>query len=128
MGKRGCVVPRSVGVSCYYDPTTGQFLTRDPISALTRSAYGYVGGNPLNGVDPSGLQAAGWGCKNEGGGPNDLLSQTDDWAGYVAIVFGVCALVTAGVRTVAGSIAAGVVAGTGTALDSTLKAESLVYS
>jgi RHS repeat-associated protein len=39
----------------YYDPTTGQFLTRDPANALTRSAYGYVGGNPLNAADPSGL-------------------------------------------------------------------------
>ena len=39
----------------YYDPATGQFLSRDPIEAETRSAYGYVGGNPLNGTDPSGL-------------------------------------------------------------------------
>ncbi len=39
----------------YYDPTTGQFLTRDPANALTRSAYGYVYGNPLNMTDPSGL-------------------------------------------------------------------------
>ncbi len=39
----------------YYDPTTGQFLTRDPIEAITRSAYGYVYGNPLNATDPSGL-------------------------------------------------------------------------
>ena len=39
----------------YYDPGTGQFLTRDPIEAVTRSPYGYVGGNPLNRVDPSGL-------------------------------------------------------------------------
>jgi RHS repeat-associated protein len=39
----------------FYDPSTGQFLTRDPLNALTRSAYGYVGGNPLNRADPSGL-------------------------------------------------------------------------
>lgn len=38
----------------YYDPETAQFLTRDPITALTRSPYGYVEGNPLNAVDPSG--------------------------------------------------------------------------
>ena len=38
----------------YYDPTTGQFISQDPLVALTRSAYGYVGGNPLNGIDPSG--------------------------------------------------------------------------
>jgi RHS repeat-associated protein len=39
----------------YYDPTTAQFLTRDPIEALTRSAYGYAGNNPINMIDPSGL-------------------------------------------------------------------------
>lgn len=39
----------------FYDPATGQFLTRDPIESITRSAYGYVGGSPLNGTDPSGL-------------------------------------------------------------------------
>jgi RHS repeat-associated protein len=39
----------------FYDPGTGQFLSRDPANAMTRSAYGYVGGNPLNATDPSGL-------------------------------------------------------------------------
>ena len=39
----------------YYDPATGQFLTRDPIEAETREPYGYVGGNPLNETDPAGL-------------------------------------------------------------------------
>ena len=39
----------------YYDPTTGQFLSRDPAVAMTRSPYGYVGGNPLNASDPTGL-------------------------------------------------------------------------
>ncbi|HZQ27271.1 MAG TPA: RHS repeat-associated core domain-containing protein, partial [Acidimicrobiales bacterium] len=39
----------------YYDPATGQFLTRDPLVATTRSAYGYVGGSPLNGTDATGL-------------------------------------------------------------------------
>ena len=38
----------------YYDPATGQFLSRDPALALTRSAYGYVDNNPLNGSDPTG--------------------------------------------------------------------------
>ena len=44
-----------VGLSCFYDPTTAQFLSRDPINPLTRSPYGYVGNNPLDGTDPSGL-------------------------------------------------------------------------
>jgi RHS repeat-associated protein len=39
----------------YYDPSTAQFLTRDPIEALTLQAYSYGGGNPLNMVDPTGL-------------------------------------------------------------------------
>jgi RHS repeat-associated protein len=39
----------------YYDPSTGQFLTRDPITALTREPYAYVADNPLNATDPMGL-------------------------------------------------------------------------
>jgi RHS repeat-associated protein len=39
----------------YYDPATGQFLTRDPLEALTGSAYGYGGNSPTNMIDPSGL-------------------------------------------------------------------------
>lgn len=39
----------------YYDPNTAQFLTRDPLAALTRQPYGYASNNPLNTTDPSGL-------------------------------------------------------------------------
>jgi RHS repeat-associated protein len=39
----------------YYDPGTGQFLSRDPLVATTREPYAYVGDNPLNLTDPSGL-------------------------------------------------------------------------
>ena len=39
----------------YYDPVTAQFLTRDPLNALSQSAYGYVSSNPLNASDPRGL-------------------------------------------------------------------------
>jgi hypothetical protein len=40
--------PRAVNLRArYYDPTMGQFLSRDPLSALTRSPYGYAGDNPL---------------------------------------------------------------------------------
>jgi RHS repeat-associated protein len=38
----------------YYDPTTGQFMSRDPLVATTRSPYAYVAGNPLNATDPTG--------------------------------------------------------------------------
>ncbi len=39
----------------YYDPVTVQFLTRDPLVALTLSPFAYVEGNPLNATDQSGL-------------------------------------------------------------------------
>ncbi len=38
----------------YYDPDSAQFVSRDPLVGLTRSAYGYVSSNPLNGTDPTG--------------------------------------------------------------------------
>ncbi|WKZ79902.1 MAG: RHS repeat-associated core domain-containing protein [Fimbriimonadaceae bacterium] len=40
----------------YYDPSTGRFLTRDPIKD-GRNWYGYCGGNPLKWADPQGLQS-----------------------------------------------------------------------
>ena len=45
----------------YYDPATGQLLSRDPESEATRSVYGYSGQNPLTNTDPSGL------CKHHSG-------------------------------------------------------------
>lgn len=39
----------------YYDPATGQFITRDPLEVQTGDAYGYASGDPANLVDPSGL-------------------------------------------------------------------------
>ena len=40
-----------------YDPQTGRFLQEDPIwfEALDLNVYRYVGGNPLNGTDPTGM-------------------------------------------------------------------------
>jgi RHS repeat-associated protein len=38
-----------------YDPTTGQFLTVDPLSELTNDPYGYARDNPLYFEDPRGL-------------------------------------------------------------------------
>jgi RHS repeat-associated protein len=38
----------------YYDPTTGQFLTRDPSVATTRQAYTYANNDPINKVDRDG--------------------------------------------------------------------------
>jgi RHS repeat-associated protein len=59
----GRVVDTETGLIClrarYYDPATAQFLTRDLLVDLTRSAYGYVDDNPLNDTDPLGLSKCG---------------------------------------------------------------------
>jgi RHS repeat-associated protein len=39
----------------YYDPSTQQFLTVDPLVAQTEQAYAYAAGSPTNFTDPSGL-------------------------------------------------------------------------
>ncbi|MEV8443248.1 colicin E3/pyocin S6 family cytotoxin, partial [Actinosynnema sp. NPDC051121] len=39
----------------YYDPATAQFLTVDPKVGETGTPYSYVGGDPLNDLDPTGL-------------------------------------------------------------------------
>jgi uncharacterized protein RhaS with RHS repeats len=48
---------RAVGarVARYYDPSTAQFATRDPLEAQTGAPYSYAGGDPLDASDPSGL-------------------------------------------------------------------------
>jgi RHS repeat-associated protein len=49
----------------FYDPTTGRFISRDPIMAFTDSqqinGYAYAHNNPINFSDPSGL----WDCNAE---------------------------------------------------------------
>lgn len=43
----------------YYDPATGQFLSVDPVAALTGTPYAFTGGDPVNGTDPLGLSFLG---------------------------------------------------------------------
>jgi RHS repeat-associated protein len=50
----------------YYDPQTAQFLTRDPLEALSGQPYTYAAGSPLNATDPTGLMLIG---EEGGGGP-----------------------------------------------------------
>jgi RHS repeat-associated protein len=45
----------------YYDPHTGQFITRDPIEGLTLDPYRYAGNDPINNTDQSGLDFLGIG-------------------------------------------------------------------
>jgi RHS repeat-associated protein len=42
----------------YYDPTLGRFVSEDPIgfAALDTNLYRYTGNNPINYVDPTGLE------------------------------------------------------------------------
>lgn len=39
----------------YYDPKTAQFISVDPMVSKTLDSYGYAGGNPLQMIDPLGL-------------------------------------------------------------------------
>jgi len=46
----------------FYDPATGQFLTRDPLEGLTREPYAYASDDPVNLTDPSGENPAAIAC------------------------------------------------------------------
>lgn len=39
----------------YYDPATAQFMSPDPLASETREPYSYAGNDPLNAIDPLGL-------------------------------------------------------------------------
>ncbi len=41
-------------VNRYYDPTSGQFTSVDPLVIVTGQAYSYTGGDPVNLLDPLG--------------------------------------------------------------------------
>lgn len=40
----------------WYDPRTGQFISRDPVTQITRQPYLYAASDPIDAVDPSGLR------------------------------------------------------------------------
>lgn len=69
----------------WYSPTLGRFVTNDPIQyeAGDVNFYRFVGNNPINFVDPSGLQAAN-NC-NPCQGLRDML---DIWLAYEAVIMG----------------------------------------
>src|SRR6478735_878812 len=42
--------------ACYYDPVVGRFMSPDPLGYADQlNLYAYVGGDPVNRADPSGL-------------------------------------------------------------------------
>lgn len=109
----------------YYDPGTGQFLSRDPLASLTRQPYSNVADDPLNATDPTGLDqncsifafwASDW-CAREG------ASTT---TGKVVIAGGV---VAAGIATgglAFGWYGAAAGAGAGAEVDGTTIAPTLI--
>ena len=51
----------------YYDPATGQFLNLDPLVDETGQPYAYTGDDPVDGVDPSGMNFISQAWDNTGG-------------------------------------------------------------
>ena len=95
-------------INRYYDPTTGQFTSMDPLVIVTGQAYSYTAGNPVNEIDPLGLHGCGI-----------FSGICDHWRGIVTgvgIAAGVAAAFT-GVGAIAeGSVALGFIsAGAGIA-------------
>ncbi len=98
-------------INRYYDPSTGQFLSVDPLVAITGEPYAYVGGDPVNLTDPLGLcnsnifSGSFWTQGNclsgavggpDGGGGESVGGVVKSVAGLAA---GVGALITVGVTT-----------------------------
>ena len=61
----------------WYDPATGQFLTRDPLLATTMEPYRYAGNDPINFGDPTGLSRCG---QFSLGGLIDCGARAGGWA------------------------------------------------
>ncbi|HVS06113.1 MAG TPA: RHS repeat-associated core domain-containing protein [Candidatus Dormibacteraeota bacterium] len=66
----------------YYDPLTGQFVSKDPITWATGRPYGYTAGNPTNFVDPSGLDQL-----------HDIWNFLSNWATPIGLLASVASLV-----------------------------------
>lgn len=66
----------------YYDPATAQFLSADPLAAITKAIYTYAGNNSLNGADPMGLVSVGL-CAN--GAIGAILGIFGEACGVIAV-------------------------------------------
>jgi len=77
----------------YYDPATAQFLSVDPLAAITQAVYTYASNNPLNRVDPTGL--------DDWWNPTTWSSQTWTNVATVGAAVGLVAIAATGVGLVA---------------------------
>lgn len=58
----------------YYDPTVGRFISEDPIGlAGGVNQYAYAGNDPINGIDPSGLDHSKWRYDDCSGGTEEQI-------------------------------------------------------
>ncbi|MHB8262526.1 MAG: RHS repeat-associated core domain-containing protein, partial [Acidimicrobiales bacterium] len=93
-------------INRYYDPSTGQFISVDPLVSLTGQPYQYVGGDPVNQVDPLGLFC--WGLCSFSNAWNDTGGKV---VHYVAQHQAAVAEIVIGTAVVAGVVAATVATG-----------------
>ena len=71
-------------VNRYYDPSTGQFLSVDPLVGITDQPYQYAGGDPVNFIDPLGLSWCSWspvGCGEVQKVTHDTVQAWNDTGG-----------------------------------------------
>lgn len=95
----------------YYDPSTGQFISQDPLLDMTRSPYGYSADDPINQSDPLGLcnsnplSPSFWINGNcisglvggpDGGGPETLGGVVKSVAGIAGAISSVAAVAATG--------------------------------
>lgn len=81
--KRSRTTAGASAVHRYYDPTTGQFLTVDPLVSQTGQPFSYANDDPVNGSDPSGLTVSAW-LRDVIDVPQDV-AYLEYWGSYEAI-------------------------------------------
>ncbi len=79
-----------------YDPSTAQFLSRDPLTDLTWEPYSYAFDNSVNNVDPSGLEAIPFPVE----GPEAAACLTPEAIGPCVVVGGAGYIITEGVKSI----------------------------
>lgn len=110
-----------------YDPVTAQFLSPDPLAALSGETYAYAAANPVNLTDPSGLLAGACGDDPKrppiptGGGGKKPPRKPPVRGRCVSISFGAgvgysfqgCVVIGSGEVGVTGTVGGGIYAGRG---------------